>query len=37
VPRRRALLAACMLMAATRFGFAAVEGLWPLLVAFSCC
>lgn len=32
VPRRRALLAASLLMAATGFGFAAVQGLWPLLV-----
>jgi len=32
VPRRGALLAASLLMAATGFSFAAVEGLWPLLV-----
>jgi MFS family permease len=32
VRRRAALLAACLLMAGTGFGFAAVQGLWPLLV-----
>lgn len=32
VPRRRALLAACVLMTGTGFGFAMVQGLWPLLV-----
>lgn len=32
VPRRRALLAASILMAATGLGFAAVEGFWPLLL-----
>ena len=32
VKRRGALLAACLLMAGTGFGFVAVQGLWPLLV-----
>jgi MFS family permease len=32
IPRRGALLAASLLMAGTGFGFAAVAGLWPLLV-----
>jgi MFS family permease len=32
VPRRRALLAATLLMAATGLGFAGVEAFWPLLV-----
>jgi len=33
VPRRGALLAASVLMSATGFGFVAVQGLWPLLIA----
>jgi MFS family permease len=32
IPRRGALLAASLLMAGTGFGFAAVAGLWPLLI-----
>src|SRR3712207_1806703 len=32
VQRRRALLAACLLMAATGLGFAGIEAFWPLLV-----
>jgi MFS family permease len=32
VPRRGSLLAACLLMAATGFGFAGLEGFWPLLL-----
>jgi MFS family permease len=32
IPRRRVLLAAGFLMAATGFGFAGLEGFWPLLV-----
>jgi MFS family permease len=32
IPRRRALLAAGLLMAATGLGFAGLEGFWPLLV-----
>jgi MFS family permease len=32
VPRRRALLAASLLMAATGLGFVAVADFWPLLV-----
>lgn len=32
IPRRRALLAAGFLMAATGLGFAGIEGFWPLLV-----
>jgi MFS family permease len=32
IPRRRALLAASLLMAATGLGFAGIEGFWPLLV-----
>jgi hypothetical protein len=32
MPRRRALLAASFLMAATGLGFAGIEGFWPLLV-----
>jgi MFS family permease len=32
IPRRRALLAAGLLMAATGLGFAGLEGFWPLLL-----
>ncbi|MFC1458644.1 MFS transporter, partial [Microvirga arabica] len=32
IPRRRTLLAASLLMAATGLGFAGIEAFWPLLV-----